>query len=63
MDEATTAASVAQILLCVRCQAWLALAHGDFHGLYQDPPGTVWSPEISAFAACGPEGGVWSRGE
>ena len=34
-------------LPCVPCQAWLALAHGHFHGLYQDPPGTIWSLEIS----------------
>lgn len=34
-------------LPCVQCQAWLALAHGHFHGLYQDPPGRIWSLEIS----------------
>ena len=29
------------------CQLWLALAHGDLHALYLDPPGKVWNPEIS----------------
>lgn len=33
--------------LAMWCQLWLALAHGHFHGLYLDPAGRVWNPEIS----------------
>lgn len=33
--------------LALQCQPWLVLAHGHFHALYLDPPGTVWNREIS----------------
>lgn len=36
-----------QLKLALQCQPWLVLAHGHFHALYLDPPGTVWNPEIS----------------